>query len=249
MLIWTEISNSISFPAAYSDRMTDSVGKKKSRVREILLSDELNDGNEEPVVVGSPRKNLSSRKKIAIQSDDHLETKKQIEELRDKFGSNWLNADGENIVKEVFPTVESSEDDAMRRKILIDEMNDDSVLSSTPKEGMASRLEITDDQLNSTAENYGTASERTVTEGGGTTDGGTTTAAYESALSKEEESSDLTGLDFFQSQHSVEEEIPEPNEVEYYVEKLRTVKDETGWKLLLVVSDLSIKEKDPMSNE
>lgn len=123
----------------------------------------------------------------------------------------------------------------MRRQTIIDDLHEDSVLSSTPKEGMASRLEISDEHLDSTAENYGTASERTVTEGG------TTIAAYESA--KELSS------DFFQSQQSVEDEVAEPNEVEYYVEKLRTAKDESGWKLLLVVSDLSIKEKDPMSNE
>lgn len=190
-------------------------------------------------VVGSPRRSLSARRKgPVVQSDDHLETKKQIEELRDKFGSNWLNADGENIVKEVFPAVEESEEDSLRRQTMIDDLHEDSVLSSTPKEGMASRLEISDEHLDSTAENYGTASERTVTEGG------TTIAAYESALQSKELSSD-----FFQSQQSVEDEVAEPNEVEYYVEKLRTAKDESGWKLLLVVSDLSIKEKDPMSNE
>lgn len=194
-------------------------------------------------VVGSPRRSLSARRKgPVVQSEDHLETKKQIEELRDKFGSNWLNADGENIVKDVFPVVigESEEEDSfVRRQTIIDDLqHEDSVLSSTPKEGMASRLEITDEHLDSTAENYGTASERTAA-----TDGGTTIAAYESALSKELSS------DFFQSQQSVEDEVAEPNEVEYFVEKLRTAKDESGWKLLLVVSDLSIKEKDPMSNE
>lgn len=188
-------------------------------------------------VVGSPRRSLSARRKgPVVQSDDHLETKKQIEELRDKFGSNWLNADGKNIVKEVFPAVEESEEDSLRRQTMIDDLHEDSVLSSTPKEGMASRLEISDEHLDSTAENYGTASERTVTEGG------TTIAAYESACKE-------LSSDFFQSQQSVEDEVAEPNEVEYYVEKLRTAKDESGWKLLLVVSDLSIKEKDPMSNE
>lgn len=228
--------------------MTDSV-KKRSKRREILLSDELND-NEDAIVVGSPRRSLSSSRR-KISNVDHLETKKQIEELRDKFGSNWLNADGENIVKEVFPREEKKwEDDLIRRRILIDELNDDSILSSTPKEGMASRLEITEEHLSqtSTLENYGTASERTVGPDGKTID---TTTVYESAESREDHagSSDLTGLDFFQSQHSVEDETPEPNEVEYLVEKLKTAREESGWKLLVVVSDLSIKEKDPETKE
>ena len=231
--------------------MNESI-KKRSRIREIILPD-LGDDDEDAQVVVTPRKN-SKKKKLTtsqVQSmnppTDHLETKKQIEELRDKFGSDWLNADGENIVKEVFPV--SADEDTLRRKIFIEELNDDSVLSSTPKEGLSSRLEITEEHLNSTVDNYGTASERTVTSGTVTTDTeGTTTAGYESALSREE-ASDLTGLDFFRSQQSVEDEVPEDNEVEYLVEKLRGPRDETGQKLIVVVSDLSVKEKDPETRE
>lgn len=204
-----------------------------------MLCDDLNGPDDEPVVVGSPARNCHNT--MPTSCGDHLETKKQIEALVHKFGQNWLNADGENIVKTVFS---QDEEDQVRRKFLIDELNnDDSVLSSTPKEGMASRLEITEEHLNSTAENYGTASERTaVTE--------STTAAYESALSKAETSSDhLTGLDFFHSQQSVEEDVPEPNEREYRVEKLAKAREAGGGKLVVVVSDLSIKEKDPVTSE
>lgn len=240
--------------------MTDSI-KKRTKRREIMLTDD-ND-SDDPVVVGSPRRSVSSsrKQKIAMQTHDHLVTRKQIEELRDKFGSNWLNADGENIVKEVFPRTENWEDDLVRRRILIDELNDDSILSSTPKEGIAvGRLEITEEQVSgggSTVDTYGTASERTLVS----TEGSTRTVdGYESAVQSKEEveelsssslltSSDLTGLDFFQSQHSVEDETPEPNEVEYYVEKIRTAREENGRRLLVVVSDLSIKEKDPQSKE
>lgn len=237
--------------------MTDST-RKKTRTREIILSGDQSD-SDDPVVVGSPRRSLSARKKPPPQIDDHLETKKQIEDLRSKFGSNWLNADGENIVKEVFPHTSTTDDDLIRRRILIDELNDSSILSSTPKEGMASRLEITDDQLNSTGgDNYGTASERTVTAGGTTTtttttDEDTTTAPYESALSGgrtgEQITSDLTGLEFFQSQQSMDEDEPEPNEVEYHAEMLKTARAERGTNVLLVVSDLSVKEKNPVTKE
>lgn len=178
--------------------------------------------------------------------DDHLETKKQIEQLREQFGSNWLNADGENIVKEVFPRSEHEEGEYVRRRQILD---DDSILSSTPKDNfLAPRLDISHNNnlSTTTTENYGTASERTMTSEAGVGDEGTTTAAYESALSKDP---DLTGLDFFQSQQSVEEEVSEPNEVEYEVQKLKTVKDESGWKVQVVVSDLSIKEKDLENNE
>lgn len=243
--------------------MTDSI-KKRTKRREIMLTDD-ND-SDDPVVVGSPRRSVSSsrKQKIALQTHDHLVTRKQIEELRDKFGSNWLNADGENIVKEVFPRTENWEDDLVRRRILIDELNDDSILSSTPKEGIAvGRLETTEEQVSgggggSTVDTYGTASERTLVS---TTESSTRTVdGYESAVQSKEEveelsssslltSSDLTGLDFFQSQHSVEDETPEPNEVEYYVEKIRTAREENGRRLLVVVSDLSIKEKDPQSKE
>lgn len=189
-----------------------------------------------------------------MKAHDHLETKKQIEELRDKFGSNWLNADGENIVKEVYPQTETEDELLMRKRILVDDLNDDSLLSSTPKEGMTSRLEITEENLNSTTENYGTASERTVTEGNsswatGEGDNETATVNYHSAVSGRVPSVDLTGLEFFHTQQSVEEDVHEPNEVEYLVEKLNSARDETGIQLVVVVSDLSVKEKEPLSKE
>lgn len=210
----------------------------------------LTDDPIETVVAESPRRSLSTRRKFLISAqDDHLETKKQIERLREQFGSNWLNADGENIVKEVFPRSEREEGEYVRRRQILD---DDSILSSTPKDNFLAsrRMDFSDNNLSATTtDNYRTASEQTITsengEGEGTRDG-TTTAAYESAFSKDP---DLTGLDFFQSQQSVEEEVTEPNEVEYEVQKLNTVKDESGWKVQVVVSDLSIKEKDAERNE
>lgn len=216
--------------------MTSSTTKRRSKVREIILADDHNQ-----LATGSPRSRISAQTQKIFQKLDHLETKKQIEELRKQYGENWLKADGENIVREVFPNSDRQED-IIKRQILMDEINDDSILSSTPKElsdTIRSRISESEN-VNSTTEDYGTASD-TLTG----TEQTSTSTAYESAIGKELE---LEGLEFFQTQVSVEDK-PEANEVEYRVEKLNSDKDSAGRKLVVIVSDQSIREKDPETNE
>lgn len=226
--------------------MTSST-KRRSKVREIILPDDNN-----KLTTASPRSRISALTLKKLIKLDHLETKKQIEELRKLYGENWLHADGQNIVKEVFPSSDRQED-IIKRQLLMDEVNDDSILSSTPKdpsETISSRLQepsIDNITANTTTEDYGTASDTLTGGHNSRTDGGEqSSSAYESAVGKED--LELEGLDFFHRRVSVDD-TPEPNEVEYEVEKLISDKDSSGKKLLVVVSDQSIREKEPEANK
>lgn len=70
--------------------------QRKIKVRQAIIS-------EESPVNSTPKKGKVSVKLFQeiVGNKDHLETKKQIEELRKKFGSEWLQRESAHLVKNV----------------------------------------------------------------------------------------------------------------------------------------------------
>lgn len=77
--------------------------QKKIKVRQAIIS-------EESAVNSTQKKGKVSVKLFQeiVGNKDHLETKKQIEELRKKFGSEWLQRESAHLVKNVIGFESSS---------------------------------------------------------------------------------------------------------------------------------------------
>lgn len=207
-----------------SDRIVDST-KKRLRIREITPAESLHVEEEEKEALHKREKNPELSSSFTNRSLAHLETKKQIEELREKHGESWLNTEGSNIVTEVFPA--ANKDDVIFRKLLMDELQDSGELT----------LDNFDDQSTPYSSSFGTAGNQSKILNDPSTPLNQT--FYETVKEPD--------LDEFYSarmQDSFHQSDPEENEVEYEVQKLVDVKGEQGTKHWLVISDVSIREKD-----
>lgn len=82
-----------------------SCNQKRIKVRPALIADsDNNDDNAEVVVENAHKKENTGPKIVEIDEigkREHLETKKQIEELRKEFGDSWLHSKGASKVQNV----------------------------------------------------------------------------------------------------------------------------------------------------
>uniref|UniRef100_W4VR35 Putative serine/threonine-protein kinase 11-interacting protein n=1 Tax=Corethrella appendiculata TaxID=1370023 RepID=W4VR35_9DIPT len=81
------------------DELSSSiVSQKKIRVRNVFISEHEDDIKSTQL----KKQNSATLLKVALEGNsDHLETKKQLENLREKYGSDWLQSHGGNEVKNV----------------------------------------------------------------------------------------------------------------------------------------------------
>lgn len=162
-------------------------------------------------------KSPQGRKLLKESSKDHLTTKREIEQLREQFGSEWLYNQGNVVGFE-------SEDSATARKKLVygDLLSsspalrmDESFENSNPTDSPDETVVLNDTLTNSVIESNDNS-------------------VYASALD-ETFNADLEEEEFVVSD-------PEENEVQFIVNDETTQDD-----LILVVSEMNIKEKDAMN--
>lgn len=82
-----------------SSSVNTTLVERSRRTREAVIADE-----EQKVDLDESLASISS----LVTSSDHLETRRQIEELREKFGSTWLYKEGGSLVQEVLGMPKSS---------------------------------------------------------------------------------------------------------------------------------------------
>lgn len=81
-----------------------STTQKRSKIRPALI---VEDDNDEGITIvagksAKKEKELKVAKPVdEINSQDHLETKKQIEDLRKEYGDGWLHSQGATKVQDV----------------------------------------------------------------------------------------------------------------------------------------------------
>lgn len=173
----------------------------------------------------SDNKSPPGKKLLKEGSKDHLTTKREIELLREQFGSEWLYNQGNVVGFE-----ESDENASARKKLAYGDL-----LSSSP----ALRMDESFEHSNPT--DSSTPIDETVVLNDGsfynsvTENESTGNSVYASALE-----------DTFNPDIEDEEDVaisePEENEVQFIVSDEMTKED-----LILVVSEMNIKEKDAMN--
>lgn len=181
-----------------------------------------------PVVIEESGKQIKSpveKKFLKEGSKDHLVTKREIEQLREQYGSEWL------FNQDAIAGYEERSNSGPRRRLDLGDL-----LSASPALNMdesfenSEPLETSTPQENSIVEN----DERTLYNS--VDDSATGTSVYASAL-------DAT----FTTEEAEEEIIvsePEENEVQFIV-----IEESTKDDLFLIVSETIIKERDAMTGK
>ncbi|XP_055709493.1 serine/threonine-protein kinase 11-interacting protein isoform X2 [Phlebotomus papatasi] len=204
---------------------------RKLRVRNAQISD-----NPEP------KSNIADiEATIEGRNKEHLKTKEQIENLRKQFGDSWLHREGADLVKSViggFPEDSRAPESILEKNALVAELYSEPLIAeprlevkeetakqSTPKdESILSRQSPSESPIQK-MENA---------EDSSTRDSDNLETIYKSAKSNPgiEITSDFASM-------TEEESDPEDNEVAYFVTRVSNDQE-----VLLIVSDLSIKEKN-----
>ncbi|XP_037024517.1 serine/threonine-protein kinase 11-interacting protein isoform X2 [Bradysia coprophila] len=250
-------SSGRSTPTRSADQRTPSSSVGSSRSNRL---DEITDGNEMIVSRSSQKKNVkkrpaeiadinddSAKEKTAAKSinfegnKDHLETKRQIESLRKQYGDGWLHSQGASMVHEVLgiksDNIERSYSSEQMLQSLLEESGavppkSDDCLTSTPNISTVATssadLDVSIDNPTDDASAYissnNTCENVTVTE--------EQSDAYQTAT-------DLSDIyaQSCQSENVISD--TEDNEVHYIV-----CVEPTDIEMILVVSDISMKEKN-----
>lgn len=211
-----------------SDEMSASTStvQKKLRARRAVIVDDLEENIADKLPSNALNPNLEGNK-------EHLETKKQMEQMRKDYGDGWLLAKN------------GSQPDEQPNSSALDDLTDTlfsgcmtppqtSVMdakTSTPNDDQKKTTQSTN--AGSDTSTYVSANDVTATE----PDQHQSTT-YDSVLEQTDELKDIYG-------HAEVPEVPsdpENNEVTYIV-----CSEPDGEELFLIVSDFSIKEKDSFS--
>lgn len=158
---------------------------------------------------------------------EHLETKQQIEELREKFGKEWLQSQGATEVQNVMGFEAMSPNSRRRERW-------SNLLSSSPDRD--ENLLIGSQNMTTSTPIEAKRNEESTVSGAGT--------VYKSARNENESDAYETAVEeqSYQSFELEEEAVSEPEENEA---KFIVIDEETHADCLLVISDETIKEKDP----
>lgn len=184
---------------------TPSSAQKRMRPRCVEIEESGN-------FVGNKPKSPSLKKLSKEGSKEHLTTKKEIEQLREQFGNDWLMNHGTN--KELQKTSGNSCRELFEEFLDVSSDKDES-FATTP-------VNYTNKSMNSTKDlTYESANDSTL---------------YGTAMD------DSTFISFKAEEEKVVLSDPEENEVQFIVVDSSSKED-----LFLIVSDMSIKEKDAMS--
>ena len=169
----------------------------------------------------SDNKSSPVRRFLKEGSKDHLETKREIEQLREQFGSEWLYSQG-NVIG-----FEEQESSATRKKVMQLDL-----LGTSPAMKLDDSFEHTAPTDSSTPiEEKAIPIEETLSKSVDDSTGNSVyVSAYDEAFNPESEE------DFVVSE-------PEENEIQYIV-----VDDLTKEDLILVISEVNIKERDAMTS-
>ncbi|XP_062545244.1 serine/threonine-protein kinase 11-interacting protein isoform X2 [Armigeres subalbatus] len=93
------VSSKSSFRMEPKDEMSTSIiSQKKIKVRRAIICD---DDPSDKVSQYGTKQDVSTKENSLETSCEHLETKKQIENLRKKYGSEWLQSQAGDMVKNV----------------------------------------------------------------------------------------------------------------------------------------------------
>uniref|UniRef100_A0A1L8DN41 Putative serine/threonine-protein kinase 11-interacting protein n=1 Tax=Nyssomyia neivai TaxID=330878 RepID=A0A1L8DN41_9DIPT len=204
---------------------------RKLRVRKAQIADNL-----EPKSIVA-----DIEATIAGGSKEHLKTKEQIENLRKQFGDSWLHREGADLVKSViggFPEDNREPGNILEKNALVAELYSEPLVAEVRKlpEDVAKQ---------STPKEEGYLPPRSPLESpikredvpkeeNSTRDSDNLETIYKSAKSNPSTMTEYTD----------EESDPEDNEVAYFVTNVFTEQE-----VLLIVSDMSIKEKNRNSKQ
>lgn len=204
--------------------VSTSTVQKKLRARRAVIVDDL----EENVVDKQPQKVVSSNLE---GNKEHLETKKQMEQMRKEYGDEWLLAksgtqtDGQ---PKTASTLEELTDTLFNECITPPQTSVMLAQTSTP---ISDYTQTHKANTESNTSAYVSAIEDSTTSQDQST-------VYDSVLEPSDEPCDIYG-------HTEVPDVPsdpENNEVTYIV-----CSEPNGEELFLIVSDVSIKEKDIFS--
>lgn len=130
---------SFRFSESTSSEMTTSVTErqKKAKVRTVEIEDE------NPSIEAATYKEVS-QPQVPEGNKDHLETKRQIDEMREKFGSGWLQNENAHMVQSVLGIKESEAAPTSRvsSQQFIDDILGSMTASALPNESSESEKEI-----------------------------------------------------------------------------------------------------------
>ncbi|XP_059618813.1 serine/threonine-protein kinase 11-interacting protein isoform X3 [Phlebotomus argentipes] len=231
----TSLGSTSSFQITTEVPMDRSIAESTSSHRKLRVRNAQIADNPEPKSITT---NIDAT--IEGRNKEHLKTKEQIENLREQFGDSWLHREGASLVKSViggFPEDNKTQGSILEKNALVAELysepliaepmaevEEESAKQSTPKEeGLIMRQSPTESPIKAASD----AEEQTK-------DLNNLETIYKTAKSNPsiEITSDYTT--------AIEEESdPEDNEVAYFVTRVSS-----GQEVLLIVSDLSIKEKN-----
>ncbi|XP_065078704.1 serine/threonine-protein kinase 11-interacting protein isoform X2 [Ochlerotatus camptorhynchus] len=162
------LSSKSSFRFDSRDEMSSStMSQKKIKVRRAIICEDDSNEKSQPQV---PKGETSASENSLETSRDHLETKKQIESLRRQYGSEWLQSQSGDMLKNVigidpstdkeYESVLHYESDSKKGNVStefassipktapieagvtskLDNSNDDSMMTSTPVDRECSKL-------------------------------------------------------------------------------------------------------------
>ncbi|CAD7085916.1 unnamed protein product [Hermetia illucens] len=250
---------SFRFSESTTSEMTTSVTErqKKAKVRTVEIEDE------NPSIQAATYKEVS-QPQVPEGNKDHLETKRQIDEMREKFGSGWLQNENAHMVQSVLGIKESEAAPTSRvsSQQFIDDILGSMTASALPKESSESEKEIkrssAANMLSSTPTSNKFAQKLESNPTSPIKSGESPVASepetvYESVATKSSEDPNETfykstqdddeepNLDHIYGIGNDEAEISEPdeNEVTYIVHQ-----SDYNDEVFLAVSDTYIKERD-----
>uniref|UniRef100_A0A6B2EBJ3 Putative leucine-rich repeat protein n=1 Tax=Phlebotomus kandelakii TaxID=1109342 RepID=A0A6B2EBJ3_9DIPT len=219
----------VTVEAPQNTSLGDATSHRKLRVRKAQIAD-----NPEP------KSNIANiEATIEERNREHLRTKEQIENLREQFGDSWLHREGADLVRSViggFPEDNRAPESVLEKNDLVaalysepliaePDVKDETVKQSTPNdEGPLSRHSPAESPIKVPEEVSRDSDLETIYKSAKSNPNIEITSDYVTAIEEESE--------------------PEDNEVAYFVTRVSTDQE-----VLLIVSDLSIKEKNRQTKQ
>ncbi|XP_055596740.1 uncharacterized protein LOC129746859 isoform X2 [Uranotaenia lowii] len=267
------VSSKKSFQFDSRDDMSSSItSQKRIKVRRAIISED-DVTNEEPITPKAAKPVLNPSGSNLESSRDHLETKKQLENIRQQFGSEWLQSQAGDMVKNVigfdplkdkeFESVMHYESDNQRNKKKsslssiaapiemasnsrasnnADEIGNMMMLTSTPVDRDQSTLVETFESPIRPPRDRCVDSEGKANESDFRSVMNESDSHYQSILSTTLENTrsslDLTNI--YSNNDKIDSESEEEDNEKCYIVKIKG----NPVELCLIISDLSIREKD-----
>ncbi|XP_063697255.1 serine/threonine-protein kinase 11-interacting protein isoform X2 [Culicoides brevitarsis] len=197
----------------------------------------------EAKIASEPSPSLEKDQRRSLEGNtEHLETKKQMETLREQFGSQWLQNTSGEIIKTVVGF--ESKGQAEKNKAFIDSLLQAEMTSSQLSTDMNFRTSTPNDDETLVNNDQSTGGETGIETDYQSVSGNETRSDYKSVLESTLEQE--TTINASISEPDPEPEVtisdPEDDEVTYIV-----VNEQTEEEIFLVISERNIRERDTLS--